>query len=51
MGTNRSPELIRQIAEATNFENMKAAKAESMDEISENIKMVIILIYFVCINQ
>ena len=34
MGTDRSPELIQQIAEATSFSKMKEAKAESMDSVN-----------------
>jgi len=40
MGTNRSLELIRQIAEATSFEKMKDAKGGSMDELGQKIGIV-----------
>ena len=34
MGTDRGPELIQQIADATSFSKMKEAKAESMDSVN-----------------
>ena len=34
MGTDRSPELIQQIADATSFSKMKEAKAGSMDSVN-----------------
>ena len=40
LGTNRSPELIQQIADATSFSKMKEGKKESMDSINTHLNKV-----------
>ena len=40
LGTNRSPELIQQIADATSFSKMKEGKKESMDSMNTHLNKV-----------
>jgi len=43
MGTQRSPELIQQIADATSFNNMKAAKISQKKQnavLSESVRVL-----------